>query len=435
MGTMDRLLQTVRDVRAGTGHPLVCVCSAHRDVISAALVVVARHGDLMLAIEATGNQVNQSGGYSGMMPGDFAALVRRTGRALDIPDGQIVLGGDHLGPRPWCHEPPEVAMAHARDLVAGYVAAGFTKIHLDCSQGCAGEPAAPDDGTIAARTAELARIAEQNAPDRARLCYIIGSEVPPPGGAGEMLDDTPAPSEREAAAQTLAVHRAAFRASGLDAAWGRVRGLVVQPGLEFGARNVAHFDASRPDRLSPVLKPFAHIAFEAHSTDYQSPATYRALARRNFAFLKVGPALTFACREAIYALSHIRIWLEGGAHISALLEQAMQAHPAYWQNHYHGTRQAQYTLRHFSHADRIRYYWSRPEITAAVSELEAAINAAAPPATLVQQYFSAQDTDMAAVLRAQGHTVSQSLILAHIGAALEQYLMPGPGAPCRGQTV
>ena len=49
------------------------------------------------------------------------------------------------------------AMAMARVMVADYVSAGFTKIHLDCSEGCAGEPAQVGDAIAAARAAVAIR--------------------------------------------------------------------------------------------------------------------------------------------------------------------------------------------------------------------------------------------------------------------------------------
>ena len=50
-----------------------------------------------------------------------------------------MLGGDHLGPYVWRAEPADEAMAKARDLVRDYVAAGYTKIHLDASMRLGGD--------------------------------------------------------------------------------------------------------------------------------------------------------------------------------------------------------------------------------------------------------------------------------------------------------
>ena len=159
------------------------VCSAHPLVIEAALRRGQRDGVPVL-IEATCNQVNQEGGYTGMTPADFRAFVEGIAARLGFPLDRLILGGDHLGPNPWKSLPAEEAMLRAEAMVAAYVAAGFRKIHLDCSMGCAGEPAALDDEVTAGRAARLAGIAEQQATQTGvSLVYVIGTEVPPPGGA------------------------------------------------------------------------------------------------------------------------------------------------------------------------------------------------------------------------------------------------------------
>ncbi|MCP1170639.1 class II D-tagatose-bisphosphate aldolase, non-catalytic subunit, partial [Limimaricola sp. ASW11-118] len=179
---MSLVTDIVRQNRAGTANALASVCSAQTDVLSAALLLAKQHRRPIL-IEATSNQVNQFGGYTGMTPADFIAYVRDLAEKLEVDPALVVFGGDHLGPQVWRAKDAETAMGHARDLMRAYVEAGFTKIHLDCSEGCAGEPAQVDDELSAARAAELAEVCEAHAPDPAALSYIIGTEVPPPGGA------------------------------------------------------------------------------------------------------------------------------------------------------------------------------------------------------------------------------------------------------------
>jgi tagatose-1,6-bisphosphate aldolase non-catalytic subunit AgaZ/GatZ len=74
----------------------------------------------------------------------------------------------------------KAAMAKAEVLVRDYVAAGFHKIHLDCSEGCAGDPAQLGDDITAVRSAQLARVCCDAGDD---LLFVVGTEVPPPGGA------------------------------------------------------------------------------------------------------------------------------------------------------------------------------------------------------------------------------------------------------------
>ncbi|WP_134679100.1 class II D-tagatose-bisphosphate aldolase non-catalytic subunit [Paracoccus ravus] len=409
----DLLTPLIRAMRKGMGPAIPSVCSAHPDVIAAGLRQ-ARDHDMPALIEATSNQVNQFGGYTGMTPADFVRFVRGIAKAHGLEDVPLILGGDHLGPQAWRNLSAEAAMAHAEVMIADYVRAGFTKIHLDCSEGCMGEPAQLGDAMAAARAARLAAVAEAAAPNPEALAYIVGTEVPPPGGArhdGEGITPTPAAN----ATATLAAHETAFAAAGVSEAWLRVRGLVVQPGLEFAPATIHRFDRSRPDLLSPVLAENDRLCFEAHSTDYQSPEVYADLTRRNFGILKVGPALTFAWREALYALSHVQIWIDGSPHISERLEALMLEQPQYWQGHYHGDAADQRLMRHFGYADRIRYYWPRAE--AEVQALCAALEGPLPM-PLLQQYLPPATLSRAARLALPA---PRAILQAHVEETLAAY--------------
>ncbi|MEK1901983.1 MAG: class II D-tagatose-bisphosphate aldolase, non-catalytic subunit, partial [Rhizobium sp.] len=289
------------------GHPagITSVCSAHPIVLRAALRHGRDHSSTVL-IEATCNQVNHLGGYTGMTPANFAALVLRIAEEEGCPENLIVLGGDHLGPNPWRERADEEAMAEAERMVAAYVDAGFRKIHLDASMGCMGEPAALDDETTAHRAARLAAVAETSArrAGSAMPVYVIGTEVPPPGGADHALT-TIEPTAASAARRTIDVHRRVFAEAGLTEAFGRAIGLVVQPGVEFGNHNVIRYDRSKIDKLKQVLEDEPQFVFEAHSTDYQGTGPLTALVEDGFPILKVGPELTFVLREALYGLDLI----------------------------------------------------------------------------------------------------------------------------------
>ena len=375
---------------AGTPRGITSVCSAHPVVLRATLRHGHRTGARVL-IEATCNQVNHEGGYTGMNPADFAALVTRIAAEEGCPAAQITLGGDHLGPNPWRDRPAEEAMAQAEAMVAAYVAAGFRKLHLDCSMGCAGEAEALDDETTAHRAARLAAVAEGAAREAGLPAplYIIGTEVPPPGGADHVLD-TVTPTAPEAAARTLAIHRAVFAEAGLDAAYARVIGLVVQPGVEFGNHNVIRYDRAAAQDLTRVLDDAPQFVFEAHSTDYQGVAPLTELVADGFPILKVGPELTFVLREALYALDLIASDLlpdYGNRPLMLAMERVMLAEPSNWQRHYGGDAAQARLLRHYSLSDRIRYYWPAPEAEAAVAHLLSSLHGERVPLPLLMQHL------------------------------------------------
>ncbi|MDV7141450.1 class II D-tagatose-bisphosphate aldolase, non-catalytic subunit [Tropicimonas sp. TH_r6] len=415
MNPLDAIIAANR-----AGAPaLPSVCSAHEDVLEASLRL-AETLDRPLLVEATSNQVNQFGGYTGMKAADFTTFVHAICDRAGVDRARVLFGGDHLGPQAWKAEPAEDAMAKARDMMRAYVEAGFTKIHLDCSEGCAGEPAQLGDGIVAARAADLAEICELAAPDPGALRYIIGTEVPPPGGArSDEHGIVSTPPARALA--TLKTHRDAFAARGLDAAWSRIRGLVLQPGLEFAPAHIDRFDIERPDDLSPVLDGHDLLCFEAHSTDYQLDAVYPDLARRHFALLKVGPALTYAWREALYGLSHIHGWMSGAPHISEEMERLMLASPGYWQGHLHGDPDQQKRLRHFGYSDRIRYYW--PQAQGAVATMLEALEGMDPPEPLLAQYLPPDTLEIAETLPLPW---PRAMLLASVqGMLLPYFAAPG----------
>ena len=167
-----------------------------------------------------------------MTPGDFVAYVRNIAEENNFPLGDIILGGDHLGPSPWQDEKAEPAMQNAEVLVRDYARAGFSKIHLDCSMRLADDsPGALEVELSARRTAQLVRVVEEAAPTPPR--YVIGTEVPIPGGAQKHEQGVKVTGVEDAR-RTIEVTRVAFIEMGLDAAWERVTALVVQPGVEFG---------------------------------------------------------------------------------------------------------------------------------------------------------------------------------------------------------
>ncbi len=399
---------------------ITSVCSAHPLVIEAAL----RRGlaeAMPVLIEATCNQVNHEGGYTGMTPADFRGFVEGIAAEVGFPRAQLILGGDHLGPNPWKSLPADEALRRAETMVAAYVAAGFEKIHLDTSMGCAGEPAALADDLTATRAARLAWIAEnQAAASGTRPVYIIGTEVPPPGGATHVLGEI-AITEPAAPARTLAVHRAAFAEHGVEDALERVIGIVVQPGVEFGNANVAIYRPERARALSQSLASLPGLVFEAHSTDYQPAAALSALVDDGFAILKVGPGLTFALREAFYGLDAIAAELAGAPFADSVertMEQVMVDDPRHWQSHYPGSADEQRLQRHFSYSDRIRYYWPAANAAAAVERLFERLGDGDLPETLVSQHLGRLH---AAVVTGRLAPTPRALCLAAIDGALDPY--------------
>ena len=354
--------------RAGEAIGLPCFCTANEHVLLAVLAYAKRTG-LPTVIEATCNQVNQYGGYTGMTPADFMEWLSGMAADAGVPMNQLILGGDHLGPNVWKNEPLDVAMEKSRELVKSYVQAGFKKIHIDTSMACGGEPN-PTFAQIAERAADLCEVAEKYAPDPSKLFYIIGTEVPTPGGETEepnTLDVTSVARFHD----TIQTHRDAWNTRGLDAAWDRVVSVVTQPGVDFGHTSVYPFLPVKAAPLREAIIDEVGLTYEAHSTDYQSTNALSDLVKNHFFFLKVGPELTFRFREAIWALAQIEeeIINDPKSLIRETFEQQMTKDPGYWVNYYNGSDKELRILRTYSYSDRIRYYWTDPEISKSLNLL------------------------------------------------------------------
>lgn len=419
---MNTLLNLVQRHKAGENNGIYSVCSAHPLVIEAALTQ-ALSDDSLLLIEATSNQVDQFGGYTGMTPVDFRNFVLSQAEILHFPTENLILGGDHLGPNRWQHLSCEEAMKNADDLIAAYVDAGFKKIHLDCSMSCAGDPIPLSDEIVAERAARLAKIAEKtaiNAFGVSDLVYVIGTEVPVPGGAAEELEELEVTSP-SAAQQTLDCHQAAFEKVGVTSCWPRVIGLVVQPGVEFDHTGVIDYNSEKSQALSQVVNRYDHLIFEAHSTDYQTDKAYQALVEDHFAILKVGPALTFAMREALFNLCDIEDQIVAKAHCSNLKEQVEQQmcdSPEYWNKYYHGSESQQRFARCYSFSDRIRYYWPDQNIHNAQSKLFDNLTRFGIPLPLLSQYMPEQ---FHTVREAQISASPKELVIEKIRQVLRSY--------------
>ncbi len=385
----EQLLDTLAVAqRTGRHAGVASICSAHPLVLDETI----RHGvdaGRTVLIEATCNQVNQEGGYTGMQPAHFRRQVVGMADKYGLPSDRLVLGGDHLGPNPWKHLPAQTAMAKSEEMVDSYVRAGYTKLHLDTSIRCADDPpGALAPSLVAERAAQLAVVAERVASDVETLRYVIGTEVPVPGGesAGEHGIHVSAAAD---VAETIEVTQLAFASAGVAAAWHRVRAVVAQPGVEFSDEELYGYHAGQAAHLAPCLSGDVPLVFEAHSTDYQSGEALRDLVADHFAILKVGPGLTFAYREAVFGLSFIEdeLFAAGASGIRSVLDKAMMADPGYWQPFYPDDPARASYARRYSRSDRSRYYWPVPAVQQAVLDMHANLGRSGLPDELVSQYL------------------------------------------------
>ena len=372
------------------------VCSANEFVLEVALKR-SKLFNAPVLIEATANQVNQFGGYTGMYPKDFYEMVLKMAAEIGVPENHIILGGDHLGPLTWQNLPETEAMEKSETLVYQYARAGFTKIHLDTSMKVADDPEGLlSTETIARRGATLYKAAmkgyeelKAEKPDAMRPVFVIGSEVPIPGGAQE-AEDTLAVTKPEAFRDTIATYRRVFKEEGIEDGMNDVVAVVTQPGVEFGDDQVFLYDHDAATELCAALKEFPEVCFEGHSTDYQSKECLKRMVEDGIAILKVGPALTYGLRESLFSLSMMEKELvpeEKQAHFIETLEKVMLKKPDNWKKHYHGDEKQLALCRKYSFSDRCRYYIGLPEVVESINKLFENLREYPIPMNMLHQYM------------------------------------------------
>lgn len=392
--------------KQGKNVGIYSVCSANGYVIEAALKRGLSDNSCVL-IESTANQCDQNGGYTGMKPADFKKYVLDIAEKNGFDQNRIFLGGDHLGPLTFAYKDEPEAMADAGELIRHYVSAGFTKIHIDTSMKVNSDD--PDvrlsDEIIAGRGARLAQVAEntyrqlaEKDPDAIPPVYIIGSEVPIPGGAVGSEDNGVQVTKVEDFKNTVAAFKNAFQNAGLGQdVWDRVIAVVVQPGVEEKDSGCTEYDREKAKDLMASIKEFPGLVFEGHSTDYQTKIKLRELVEDGVGILKVGPGLTFAMREAMFALENIEKELLFGTNtepskFAEILDAEMLKNDKNWRKHYQGTELELRLKRKYSFSDRCRYYMPVPEVEKAADRLLSNLRTTGIPLNLLSQFMPIQYT-------------------------------------------
>ena len=427
----NALTKIVTIQKSGKAVGIYSACSANSFVIEAVLKKGLEDNSCVL-IESTANQCDQFGGYTGMKPIDFKNYVYEIADKLGFDKNKIFLGGDHLGPLTWTSLNEKEAMANSEVLIDAYVSAGFTKIHVDTSMKVADDDpnVRLSDETIARRGVHLVKVAEnaykkllETNPDAVEPVYIVGSEVPIPGGSQAAVDEGVQVTKVEDFAATMNTFKDTFEKEGISDVWDRVLGIVVQPGVEEKDSGCTEYDRSKAVELAKAIRTIPDLVFEGHSTDYQTKIKLREMVEDGVAILKVGPGLTFAAREGLYALSFIEDEAckangKTPSNFREVLDAEMLKNDKHWKKHYHGTDAEIALKRKYSFSDRSRYYYSTDAVKAAIDTLLDNLKDGCP-LNLLSQFMPIQYTKVReGVLKND----PKELVLDRIGNTIDEYL-------------
>lgn len=427
----NALTKIVTIQKSGKAVGIYSACSANSFVIEAVLKKGLEDNSCVL-IESTANQCDQFGGYTGMKPIDFKNYVYEIADKLGFDKNKIFLGGDHLGPLTWTSLNEKEAMANSEVLIDAYVSAGFTKIHVDTSMKVADDDpnVRLSDETIARRGVHLVKVAEnaykkllETNPDAVEPVYIVGSEVPIPGGSQAVVDEGVQVTKVEDFAATMNTFKDTFEKEGISDVWDRVLGIVVQPGVEEKDSGCTEYDRSKAVELAKAIRTIPDLVFEGHSTDYQTKIKLREMVEDGVAILKVGPGLTFAAREGLYALSFIEDEAcktngKTPSNFREVLDAEMLKNDKHWKKHYHGTDAEIALKRKYSFSDRSRYYYTTDAVKAAIDTLLDNLKDGCP-LNLLSQFMPIQYTKVReGVLKND----PKELVLDRIGNTIDEYL-------------
>lgn len=198
----------------------------------------------------------------------------------------------------------------------------------------------------------------------------------------------------------------------------------VQPGVEFADESVIEYDRAAAASLMATLTRHPGLVFEGHSTDYQPRECLRQMVEDGIAILKVGPALTFALREGLFALEQIERELYTMhdfplSRFRETLEQVMLEDKGQWAKYYHGDMPQKRYARAFSFSDRARYYLTNSKVQQAIRTLLENLDAVGIPVALLSQYLPTQYTR---VRSGKLPPQASDILIDRVGDCIDDYL-------------
>ncbi len=120
------LREKIHSHRSGLPVGVFAVCSSHSDVLRAAMRLLQPSREALL-IEATCNQVNQEGGYTGMTPKIFSEKMAVAAKNTGF--GTWGLHADHISIK----KGDAAEVASTKELIDAQIAAGYTSFAIDAS--------------------------------------------------------------------------------------------------------------------------------------------------------------------------------------------------------------------------------------------------------------------------------------------------------------
>ncbi|PMQ01042.1 MAG: hypothetical protein CBR30_08090 [Dictyoglomus sp. NZ13-RE01] len=363
---------------------LISICTSNFKVLESVFRYF-KEKDTYFLIESTSNQVNQFGGYTGLKPKDFVYKINNLSQKFSF--NKFFIGLDHGGTYPWRNLEISSAMQNAKTLIKESVESGYRKIHLDASYPLRGELSLSIE-EIVKREVELLIIAEETAQNyNMNPIYVIGTDVPRPGGN---ISEKPKVTPNSEIYEMIDAFKKELSKNSLDKVWDRIVAIVVNLGIEFGDENIYEYSSEETKELITVLDSNKDLVFEAHSTDYQPLKSLKEMAKNGVGIFKVGPALTFAYRSALFSLAHIEkiLFKNSTSNFIETLFSLLKEDNRFYKEYYGENIDINKVV--FSFLDRWRYYYENEKIQNSLKMMFKNFEDKNIPLPLIYEYFPDQ---------------------------------------------
>ena len=361
------LIDIIEANRGGERKGIYAVESRNSTVQEAYLRQALADGSPAL-FEICASMLDSHGQSGRMLPDDFIANVKQIAVKTSFPRDRLFFGVNDLSPSLWQDESIESALKKTSAFISDLVSLGINKLGIHAGIPLKGDPADQllSQEVITAREAALYQAAECAAaalPDEEKPLYVI--DVNPGQG---MTEDQTNMIHKEDVENAVDRFAKTVAAAGLPEMKKRFLAARIFLGAGYDSEKVIQFGSSLLKELGGCVYGDKPVVLEVTRTDFQPQTVLDQLVENHFAFLSVGPELTYTMREVLFSMAMMEnetMIGKPGVYLSNFiieLDRAMQSDPRHWQKYYTGNGFEQLVARKYSLYDRSRFYWEDKEV-------------------------------------------------------------------------
>lgn len=335
-----------------------------------------------MSIKVITHRVNPFSAYSRTEPNGFIAYGFTLFDQPNLKRAQVYYD-DYLRLRACHNKNIKNMIKKVKKVPKAYVDTNLNSIHLDCFGACQREEAQGRNAFKALPVCESTIVCKRATHDPSPFNYVTSAEVSRADGTKNPHDQVsivPAHTTKN----IIIRHKQFFGDKVLQASFEQ---RVAQPSLQSNVDFIGHIDCNSLSDPKYALSHDPLWEFDTHFTHYQDGNIFFQSAKRLFALLKIGSALTFAYRRAIDALCMFLGVQFSYLSLQKSIKQMIGVIPFYWQSYYHTAKYKIKTLMAFSFRACIRSHWNQPQTAVTVKGNEQVFNRYSSEKRSLHQYF------------------------------------------------